>query len=135
MKRILHVEDDALIVQIYRPALVRAGFSVEVAEDGLIASKMLFQARPDLVVLDLLLPKLEGADVIKFIRSKPNLKSLPVIVLSQASIADQGVTAAALGADRILYKSQCTPAILIGIINELLDGVAPENSPPVPSNG
>jgi len=135
MKRILHVEDDALIVQIYRPALMRAGFSVEVAEDGLIASKMLFKARPDLVVLDLLLPKLEGADVIKFIRSKPNLKSLPVIVLSQASIADQGMTAAALGADRILYKSQCTPAILIGVINELLGVTAPDNPSPVPPNG
>ena len=135
MKRILHVEDDALIVQIYRPALMRAGFSVEVAEDGLIASKMLFMSRTDLVVLDLLLPKLEGADVIKFIRSKPNLKSLPVIVLSQASIADQGMTAAALGADRILYKSQCTPAILIGVINELLGVTAPDNPSPVPPNG
>ena len=134
MKRILHVEDDALIVQIYRPALVRAGFSVEVAEDGVIASKILFKARPDLVVLDLLLPRLEGAEVIKFIRSQPNLKSLPVIVLSMASMAEPGITAAALGADRILYKSQCTPAILIGIINELL-GVAPENSSPVASNG
>jgi DNA-binding response OmpR family regulator len=134
MKRILHVEDDALIVLIYRPALVRAGFSVEVAEDGLIASKMLFKSRPDLVVLDLLLPKLEGADVIKFIRSKPNLKSLPVIVLSQAGIADQGVTAAALGADRILYKSHCTPAILISAINELLGRAVPDDCPPVPPN-
>ena len=135
MKRILHVEDDALIVQIYRPALVRAGFLVEVAEDGLVASKMLFKSRPDLVVLDLLLPKLEGADVIKFVRSQPNLKSLPVIVLSQASIADQGVTAAALGADRILYKSQCAPAILISAINELLGRAVPDNSPPAPPNG
>ena len=135
MKRILHVEDDALIVQIYRPALERAGFTVEVAEDGVIASRMLFKARPDLVVLDLLLPKLEGADVIKFIRSKPNLKSLPVIVLSQASIADQGVTAAALGVDLILYKSQCTPAILISSVNDLLGSPAPDHAPPLPSNG
>jgi DNA-binding response OmpR family regulator len=124
MKTILHVEDDPLIVHIYRAALERAGFQVQVAEDGLIASKMLFKSRPDLVVLDLLLPKLAGSDVIKYIRSTPVLKTLPVIVLSQASIADQGVTAAALGADRMLYKAQCTPVILIGVINELLDGLA-----------
>ena len=129
MKTILHVEDDALIVHIYRSALVRAGFQVEVAEDGLIASRMLYKAKPDLVVLDLLMPKLAGAEVIKFIRSTPALKTLPVIVLSQASIADQGVSAAALGADRVLYKSQCTPAILIGAINDLLGGTAPAGSP------
>ena len=134
MKNILHVEDDALIVHIYRPALERAGFRVEVAEDGVIAAKMLFKAKPDLVVLDLLMPKLAGTDVIKFIRSRPNLQSLPVIVLSQASIADQGVTAAALGADRIFYKSQCTPAILISAIHELLCP-APENPMPAPPGG
>lgn len=122
MINILHVEDDALIVHIYRAALMRAGFQVEVAEDGVIAAKKLFQAKPDLVVLDLLLPKLEGADVIKFIRATPGLSDLPVIVLSTASIADQGEAAAALGADRVLYKSQCTPAILIDTINDLLSG-------------
>src|ERR1039457_1959742 len=90
MRHILHVEDDALIVQLYRPALVRAGFSVEVAEDGLIASKMLFKAKPDLVVLDLLMPKITGAEVIKFICSTPALKTVPVIILSEAGIADQG---------------------------------------------
>ena len=134
MKNILHVEDDAVIAQVYMAALARAGFQVEVAEDGLIASKMLFKSKPDLVVLDLLMPKLAGAYVIKYIRSTPALKTLPVIVLSQASIADQGTTAAALGVDRILYKSQCTPAILISAINELLGGVVPDNSPPTPPN-
>ena len=119
MIRVLHVEDDPLIIHIYKAALVRAGFEVEVAEDGLIASKILFKARPDAVVLDLMMPKLNGSDVIKYIRSTPALKSLPVIVLSQASLADQGVTAASLGVDRILYKSQCTPAILIDTINEV----------------
>src|ERR1039457_516139 len=133
MKHILHVEDDALIVQIYRPALVRAGFSVEVAEDGLIASKMLFKAKPDLVVLDLLMPKLTGAEVIKFIRSTQALKTVPVIILLVSGVADQGREARTLGADRILYKSRCTPGILIATINELLGGTAPESSAPVVS--
>jgi DNA-binding response OmpR family regulator len=120
MKNILHVEDDALTVRIYRAALMRAGFLVDVAEDGVIAAKMLSQRKPDLVVLDLLLPKLEGAELIKFIRATPGLSDLPVIVLSVASIADKGAEAAALGADRVLYKSECSPAILIDTINDLL---------------
>ena len=120
MINILHVEDDALIVQIYRAAFMRAGFQVDVAEDGVIAAKKLFQTKPDLVVLDLMLPKLEGADLIKYIRATPGLRDLPVIVLSQASITDKGAEAAALGADRVLYKSECSPAILIDTINDLL---------------
>lgn len=120
MKNILHVEDDALTVQIYRAALLRAGFLVDVAEDGVIAAKMLSERKPDLVVLDLMLPRLEGAEVIKFIRATPALKDVPVIVLSQASIADQGAEAATLGADRVLYKSECSPTILIDTINDLL---------------
>ena len=47
MKTILHVEDDPLIVHIYRAALERAGYQVEVAEDGVVAAKMLFKSRPD----------------------------------------------------------------------------------------
>ncbi len=120
MKTILHVEDDPLVLHIYQPALAGAGFQVLVAEDGLNASRLLHRTRPDAVVLDLLMPKLGGTDVIKYIRTTPALKSLLVIVLSQASIADQGVTAASLGADCLLYKSQCTPAILIDTINDLL---------------
>lgn len=122
MKTILFVEDDALIVRIYRLALERAGFLVSLAEDGLVASQMLHKSRPDLVVLDLMMPKVEGAVVIKFIRANPKLKDLPVIVLSAASIADQGVTAQKLGADHLLYKSECTPAILVALVNQLLDG-------------
>jgi len=125
MKTILHVEDDAVIAHVYSEAMTRAGFNVIVAEDGLVASKTLFKTKPDLVVLDLLMPKLAGADVIKFIRSTPALKALPVIVLSEAGIADQGLGAAALGADRVLYKNQCTPAVLVGVIHEFLDGPAP----------
>jgi DNA-binding response OmpR family regulator len=124
MKTILHVEDDALIVHIYRGPLVRAGFQVETAEDGVIAAKMLFKSRPDLLVLDLMIPKLSGRDVIKYIRTTPVLQTLPIIILSSASIADQGVEASALGVERMLYKSQCTPAILISAIHDLLGGIA-----------
>jgi len=124
MKTILHVEDDPLIVHIYRAALVRAGYQVEAAEDGIVAAKMLFKSRPDLVVLDLMIPKLSGKDVIKYIRSTPALQTLPVVILSSASIADEGIEAAALGVEGVLYKSQCTPAILIDVINGLLGGAS-----------
>ena len=125
MKTILYVEDNAVIVQAYRTVLLRAGFQVDVAEDGLTAAKMLFKSKPDLVLLDLMLPRLSGTDVIKYIRSTPELKSTLVIILSDASKADLAREAIESGVEKVFLKSQCTPATLIGAINELLDGAAP----------
>ena len=133
MKTIFFIEDNALIVKVYQMALSREGFCVEVAEDGLVAMKKLAAAKSDLVVLDLMIPKLTGTDVIKYIRSTPALKSLPVIILSDASIADLAQEAIKIGAERVFLKSQCSPAILIGAIKELLGGGAPgasAQSPP-----
>jgi CheY-like chemotaxis protein len=133
MKTILFVEDDAVIVQAYRMGLERAGFRVEVAKDGLDAMKILLLLKPNLVLLDLMMPKLNGADVLKYIRSTPALKSTPVIILSNASIADQGQEAMALGADRLFLKALCTPRQLIGAANELLNSMAPSPQPAVPN--
>ena len=74
-RTILFVEDDAVVLTTYRNLLQREGFRIESAQDGLEALKALSQATPDLVVLDLMLPKFDGADVLKFIRADPRLKS------------------------------------------------------------
>ena len=133
MKTILFVEDDAVIVQAYRTGLLREGFRVEVAKDGLDAMKILLLLKPNLVLLDLMMPKLNGADVLKYIRSTPALKATPVIILSNASIADLGQEAMALGADRVFLKALCTPRQLIGAANELLNSMAPSPQPAVPN--
>jgi len=73
MKKILLVEDDAVVVEIYRKKFLREGYLVEVAEDGLVALKQLPLVKPDLVVLDLMMPKFNGAEVLKFIRANPVL--------------------------------------------------------------
>ena len=129
MITIFLVEDDTVVVQVYRAKLVREGFAVEVAEDGLVAVKMLPAVRPDVVVLDLMMPKLSGVDVLKYIRSTPALKETPVIILSNAHMTRLGQEAAAIGAERSLLKSSCTPSQLINVINDLLSGKAVESDP------
>jgi len=69
MKTIFFVEDDSVVVQVYRAKLLREGFGVEVAEDGLVAVKMLAAVKPDVVVLDLMMPKLNGAKLIEQLKS------------------------------------------------------------------
>lgn len=129
MKKILIVEDDPIIVQVYRGALNRRGFQVEVAEDGLVAMKNILQLQPDLVVLDVMMPKVDGTYVLKFIRSRPELKNTKVIVLSNASIADAGSATVAQNPDAVFLKSQCTPALLADKIHELLQDANPPAAP------
>jgi CheY-like chemotaxis protein len=129
MITIFLVEDDTVVVQVYRAKLLREGFGVEVAEDGLVAVKMLAAMKPDVVVLDLMMPKLNGVDVLKYIRSTPALKAIPVIILSNAHMTRLAQEAAAIGAERALLKSSCTPGQLIDVINDLLSGKAVGSDP------
>jgi CheY-like chemotaxis protein len=129
MITIFFVEDDTVVVQVYRAKLVREGFAVEVAEDGLVAVRMLAAVKPDIVVLDLMMPKLNGVDVLRYIRSTPALKDTPVIILSNAHMTRLAQEAAAIGAERSLLKSSCTPRQLIDVINDLLSGKAVEADP------
>ena len=118
-----------MVVDVYGAKLMREGFGVEVAEDGLVAVKMLAAMKPDIVVLDLMLPKLNGVEVLKYIRSTPALKDTPVIILSNAHMTRLGQEAAAIGAEMSLLKSSCTPSKLIDVINDLLSGKAVESDP------
>ena len=118
MKTILHIEDNPVEALAYRSPLTRAGYQVLSVEDGVAACKILHQGGPDLVLLDLLMPRFGGADVLKFIRDTPALKGLPVIVLSGVTFSDHGEKARELGVDRIFYKAECTPSLLIQAIQE-----------------
>ena len=81
-KTILYVDDDAVSLTAYKNVLEREGYVVATAPDGVEALKCLHQAKPDLMVLDLALPRLSGAEVLKFMYAEPKLRDLPVVVLS-----------------------------------------------------
>ena len=130
MKTILFVEDDPIIIQVYRGPLKNSGFQVEVAEDGLVAMKLIPQMRPDLVLLDVMMPKVEGTYVLKYIRSRPELKATKVIILSNATNADVASEVLAQNPDRVFLKSQSTPKDLVKAVTELLG-----EGDPVPQPG
>jgi len=125
MKTILFVDDDPIIIQVYRGPLKNAGYQVEVAEDGLAAMKIVLQLRPDLVLLDVMMPKVDGGYVLKFIRSRPELKATKVIVLSNATNADVAKDVLAQNPERVFLKSQSTPKELLKVVNGLLGGDSP----------
>ena len=115
-RSILFVEYDAVVLTTYRNLLQREGFRVESAGDGLEALKALSQATPELIVLDLMLPKFDGADVLKFIRADPRLKTIPIIIFSNAQVTDFTEDAIT----KHLRKTDCTPSILLQTIREML---------------
>jgi len=131
MKTIFLIEDDPVVVKVYGAKFEREGFGVEAAPDGLVALKMLAAVKPDVVVLDLMMPKLNGADVLKFIRSTPALKAIPVILLTNAYVTMTSLAqyAAEIGAEKALLKSSCTPGQLVEVINDILSGNTLESDP------
>ena len=122
MKQILFVDDDPLVLRIYREALSKQGFQVDSANDGVSAAKALRATKPDLMVLDLMMPKLSGVEVLKFVRAEPALAHLPVVVLSNSYMHDLAHDAAVTGAQKALLKVRCTPLVLLEVIRELLEG-------------
>ncbi|MEI2726414.1 MAG: response regulator [Verrucomicrobiota bacterium] len=105
MKKILLVDDDAVVRLLYQRKLEQGGFEVALAEDGLQAIQLLGAHTPDLVLLDLMMPKLSGDNVLRFIRTHPKLAKLPVVVLTNAFMSDQARTVSALGVARAIVKA------------------------------
>ena len=122
---ILYVEDDDLVFNIYHKRLQAAGYNVVPARDGIEAIKQLSIVKPDLVLLDLLLPKFSGDEVLQYIRANKNFAAIPVIVLSTNSIDDAAHEHLLESASRRILKSLCTPAILLTAVQEVLA----ENTP------
>lgn len=129
-KSILIVEDDATVIEVYRRKLQREGYEVNVAEDGLSAMKQLPQLKPDLVVLDLMMPNFNGADVLKFLRAHKDLKTTKVVIFTNAYMTDLAQEASKAGADRSLLKSNSTPAQLMDVIRELLEAAPAATAAP-----
>ena len=122
MKKILLVDDDALVLELYRKKLAAGGFEVRTANDGLDAIKILGNYVPDFVVLDLMMPKLTGVDVIKYMRGKPALAKIPVAVLTNFFMGDQARGVNALGVAHAIVKGDCTPAKMLDMANRVFGG-------------
>ncbi|HTY98469.1 MAG TPA: response regulator, partial [Rhodocyclaceae bacterium] len=116
------MDDDPLVLQMYQDGLQQLGAEVTTASDGIDAIQALRGARPDVLVLDLMMPKFTGADVLKFVRSEPALKNLPVVVLSNSYMNQLAGEAVALGVEKALLKIRCSPSVLLDAINEAADG-------------
>jgi CheY-like chemotaxis protein len=117
--RILIAEDVNVIALIMTRALEKAGFSVEVARDGLECLHKALACPPDLVVLDMILPKMNGIEVLQALRTSPSTQKLDVLVCSAKDFKTERELAARLGAVDYLIKSS-DPAVLVQKVQSVL---------------
>lgn len=110
--RVLFVEDDRSVAQMYRLKLELDGYLVDVATDGDMAVEMAVRDLPDIIFLDIRLPKLDGFGVLEALRAKPETKKTRVVILSNYSRREMAERVAKLGVLDHLVKTDTTPAKL-----------------------
>jgi DNA-binding response OmpR family regulator len=122
MKKILIIEDDQIVGNVYRNKLAVEGYQVEVAIDGETGLKVMRTFQPDGIVLDLMLPKMSGVEVIKEIRSEADFSKLPIIVFSNTYLTNLIQDAWKAGATRCVSKINCPPKELLELMRRTIGG-------------
>lgn len=118
--KILLIEDDSFLSSMYVTKLEISGFEVEAAEDGESGLEKVKSFNPDLVLLDIILPKMSGFEVLENIRKDADTKDIPVIMLTNLSQRDDVERGLDLGAQDYLIKAHFTPSEVVTKIKKYL---------------
>jgi DNA-binding response OmpR family regulator len=141
MAKILLVEDDINLRDIYSARLLAEQHQVVTASDGEEALATAVREKPDLIILDVMMPKISGFDVLDILRSTPETKETKIIMMTALSQDTDKARGESLGVNKYLIKSQVTLEDVVATINEVLGGgtvtpsapttpVAPTPEPP-----
>jgi DNA-binding response OmpR family regulator len=120
-KKILLVEDDPLLIKMYQTKLQIEGFEVKVASDGEMGWEMVQAETPDFMVLDLMMPKLSGMELLKKIKTDSKLKLIPTIMLTNMNRQEEMELARSLGVKEFLLKANYTPGEIVDKIRGYLN--------------
>jgi CheY-like chemotaxis protein len=118
--RVLVVDDDAGLRTIMRSALERAGWSVTEAENGRVALDATTRERPDLILLDLGMPVMDGFEFVAELRRNPEWRGLPVVVMTSRDVSDDDRRRLNGGVERVLQKASLSREELLRVLREIL---------------
>ena len=118
--KIMLVEDDKSLREIYSIRLVAEGYNIVSAGDGEEALALAVQEKPELIIADVMMPKISGFDMLDILRSQPETSKIKVIMMTALSSDDQRQRGEALGAERYLVKSQVGIEDVIATVHEVL---------------
>lgn len=135
MAKLLLIDDDPLLVRMYQKKLENDGYEVGVAGDGQEGLEKAVSLGPDLILLDIMMPKMNGYEVLEKLKSQPSTKDIPVVCLTNmGSSAEDSDKAMEKGAVAYLVKAENRPAEVVTKVKEILSGYVRE-VPKVKSKG
>ncbi len=121
MKSILLIEDDPFIADIYLTKLREFDFTVEVVNDGGKALKKIKTQKPHLILLDIVLPNINGWDILKKIKKDDQLKDIKIMILSNLDQKLEIEKGLGFGIDKYLVKAYYTPSEVVQEIKKILE--------------
>ncbi|RJQ13823.1 response regulator [Candidatus Parcubacteria bacterium] len=122
-KRILVVEDDRFLMEIYAHKFFEGGFDVLTALDGEEALEKAGKEKPDVILLDLVLPKIDGLEVLRLLRKNKDLSKTPVVVLTNRGEKSTVEKAVKLGATAYITKIIYTPTEVVTKVKSVMGAV------------
>ena len=121
MSKVLIVEDDQLFAKMYQKKFLREGIEISTAYDGEEGLQKIEETHPDVVILDLMLPKMSGTDVLRKLKADPKLKETPVIIMTNLNASSEEVSEAMkLGVKETVLKTDVTPAQIVEVVKKYL---------------
>jgi len=120
MKKILIIEDDPFLSEMYAAKFSQSGFKTEIAVDGKKGMEKIKASRPDLILLDIVLPKMDGFEILKKVKKDSKLKKIPVILLTNLGQKNEVEKGLALGADEYIIKAHFTPTAVVAKAKEII---------------
>lgn len=129
MAKIMLVEDDNNLREIYEARLLAEGYEIVSAKDGEEALALAVKEKPDLIISDVMMPKISGFDMLDILRSTPETKNTKIIMMTALSQAEDKTRAESLGADKYLVKSQVTLEDVAKVAREIIGGDTSGDAP------
>ncbi len=122
MAKILIIEDDPLMTRLYQKVFKFEKYEVEVASNGKTGLEKVDSFKPTLILLDIMMPKMNGLQVLAKLKANPETKKIPVVVLTNLAGTQDAETAMAKGAVKYIVKSEHEPKEVVKIVKGILAG-------------
>ncbi len=127
--KILIIEDDPLMTRLYQKVFKFEKYEVEVASNGIIGLEKAGTFKPTLILLDIMMPKMNGLQVLGKLKANPETKKIPVVVLTNLAGSQDAETAIAKGAVKYIIKSEKEPKEVVKIVKGILAGYTRDKVP------
>ena len=129
MAKILIVEDDPLMARMYQKTFTFEQYEVEVANDGEAGLEKAKTTNPNMILLDIMMPKMNGFEVLERLKSDTTTKNVPVVMLTNLAGEQDAEKALAMGAVKYFIKSEYDPKQIVDMVKQILGNTAPNTNP------